>query len=119
DADLPGAGPPDGDGRPCLDQAPRDQESGDQRPRDQAPPGQAPGDQALPDQGPRGQASGGRALPAVPAHPDDPLARLGVPPLPELPWAHWVGEVPAELAQRIACDAEVWRAILDPTTGLP
>lgn len=41
----------------------------------------------------------------------DALERLGVPQLPELPWAHWVGEVPPELAQRIACDGEAWRAI--------
>src|SRR5690606_18901899 len=66
-----------------------------------------------PSQAPEDEASRRRA---GPAHPEDPLARLGVPPLPELPWAHWVGEVPPELAQRIACDAEVWRAILDPAT---
>src|SRR5690606_9626707 len=51
--------------------------------------------------------------------PPDPLERLGVPQLPELPWAHWVGEIPPELAQRIACDCQAWRAILDPATGLP
>jgi hypothetical protein len=51
--------------------------------------------------------------------PNDPLDRLGIPALPELPWMHWVHEIPPELAQRIACDAEVWRAILDPATGLP
>src|SRR5690606_11757690 len=49
----------------------------------------------------------------------DPLERLGVPQLPELPWARWVGEIPPELAQRIACDCQAWRAILDPATGLP
>jgi len=49
----------------------------------------------------------------------DPLTAAGVPPLPEPPWLGWVGEIPPELAQRIACDCEVWRAILDPTTGLP
>jgi hypothetical protein len=50
---------------------------------------------------------------------EDPLERLGIPRLPELPWAHWVDEIPPELAQRLACDGEVWRAILDPATGLP
>ena len=30
---------------------------------------------------------------------------------------HWVDEVPAAVAQRIACDAETWRALLDPATG--
>ena len=49
----------------------------------------------------------------------DPLAAAGVPPLPEPPWLGWVGEIPPDLAQRIACDCEVWRAILDPATGLP
>jgi hypothetical protein len=49
----------------------------------------------------------------------DPLSQAGVPPIPELPWMNWVGDIPTELAQRIACDCEVWRAILDPATGLP
>jgi hypothetical protein len=34
-------------------------------------------------------------------------------------WLDWVGEVPASLAQRIACDAAIWRVVLDPATGLP
>jgi hypothetical protein len=49
----------------------------------------------------------------------DPLSQAGVPPLPEPPWMNWAGDIPTELAQRIACDCEVWRAVLDPTTGLP
>jgi hypothetical protein len=49
----------------------------------------------------------------------DPLSQAGVPPLPERPWMNWAGDIPTELAQRIACDCEVWRAVLDPTTGLP
>jgi hypothetical protein len=49
----------------------------------------------------------------------DPLGQAGVPPLPEPPWMNWAGDIPTELAQRIACDCEVWRAVLDPTTGLP
>jgi Domain of unknown function (DUF222) len=49
----------------------------------------------------------------------DPLSQAGVPPLPDLPWMNWVGDIPTELAQRIACDCEVWRAVLDPSTGLP
>jgi hypothetical protein len=35
------------------------------------------------------------------------------------PWLEWVGEVPARVAQRIACDADVWRVVLDPATGRP
>jgi hypothetical protein len=31
----------------------------------------------------------------------------------------WIGEVHDRTAQRIACDADVWRAILDPATGQP
>jgi len=49
----------------------------------------------------------------------DALVQAGVPSLPDLPWMNWVDEVPPELAQRIACDAQVWRAVLDPATGLP
>jgi hypothetical protein len=42
-----------------------------------------------------------------------------VPPLPDRPWLTWIGEINPELAQRLACDAVVWRVILDPSTGLP
>jgi hypothetical protein len=49
----------------------------------------------------------------------DPLERLGVAQLPEPPWLNWVGQIPPELAQRLACDCEIWRAVLDPGTGLP
>jgi Domain of unknown function (DUF222) len=49
----------------------------------------------------------------------DPLTAAGVPPLPERPWLHWVGEVSPQLAQRLACDGTIWRLVLDPRTGLP
>ncbi len=49
----------------------------------------------------------------------DPLSEAGVPPLPQPAWLDWFGEIPAALAQRIACDASVWRIVLDPATGLP
>jgi len=49
----------------------------------------------------------------------DPLTEAGIPPLPERPWLNWIGAVQAELAQRLACDAIVWRIVLDPATGLP
>src|SRR5690606_20733215 len=100
------------------DHAPPNGAPRDHAPRDQAPRDQVPRDRALGDLA-RDQAVRGQVSPPAAEHRDDPLALLGVPPLPELPWAHWVGEVPPELAQRIACDAEVWRAILDPATGLP
>src|SRR5689334_4384402 len=29
------------------------------------------------------------------------------------------GDIPAAIAQRIACDCDVWRCVLDPNTGLP
>jgi hypothetical protein len=35
------------------------------------------------------------------------------------PWLEWIGEVAAPVAQRIACDADVWRVVLDPATGRP
>jgi hypothetical protein len=51
--------------------------------------------------------------------PPDRLAEAGVPLLPEPPWLTWWGDVPPEVAQRIACDSSVWRIVLDPATGLP
>ena len=51
--------------------------------------------------------------------PDDPLTTAGVPPRPDLPWMNWINEIPTALAQRLACDAELWRAVMDPATGLP
>jgi hypothetical protein len=38
-------------------------------------------------------------------------------PIADTAWLNWVGEIPAELAQRIACDATVWRTVLDPASG--
>jgi Domain of unknown function (DUF222) len=55
----------------------------------------------------------------TPARDGDPLTAAGVPLLPERPWLHWVGEVSAQLAQRLACDGTIWRLVLDPRTGLP
>ena len=49
----------------------------------------------------------------------DPLARHGVPTLPQMPWLSWIGEIPAETARRLACDAVVWRIVMDPGRGLP
>jgi hypothetical protein len=42
-----------------------------------------------------------------------------VPPAPDLPWSSWAGGLPVAVAQRLACDCEVWRVVLDPATGLP
>ena len=49
----------------------------------------------------------------------DGLDCAGVPPAPDLPWSSWAGELPVAVAQRLACDCEVWRVVLDPATGLP
>lgn len=35
------------------------------------------------------------------------------------PWLSWVGPIPPAVAQRIACDADIWRVIIDPVTGMP
>jgi HNH endonuclease len=35
------------------------------------------------------------------------------------PWLDWVGPVPPAVAQRIACDADIWRVVLDPASGMP
>jgi hypothetical protein len=49
----------------------------------------------------------------------DPLAGLGLPPPVERAWLNWYGPIPPALAKRIACDADIWRIVLDPRTGLP
>jgi hypothetical protein len=49
----------------------------------------------------------------------DPLAEIGIPPPVERAWLNWYGPVPPSLAKRLACDADVWRIVLDPATGLP
>jgi hypothetical protein len=53
----------------------------------------------------------------------DPLTRAGIPPIPDRAWLDGVGAIPTALAQRLACDADVWRIILDPFgsafTGAP
>jgi hypothetical protein len=56
---------------------------------------------------------------AAPAQPSDPITAAGFAPLPEAGWMDWVGQVPVETVQRLACDAQVWRALLDPATSLP
>jgi hypothetical protein len=49
----------------------------------------------------------------------DPLSAAGIPDLPEPAWLTWAGEIPGAVAQRLACDADIWRVVLDPATGLP
>src|SRR5262249_47417998 len=34
-------------------------------------------------------------------------------------WLEWVGDVPDVVARRIACDADVWRVLVDPATRQP
>jgi hypothetical protein len=47
------------------------------------------------------------------------LVDAGVPGLPEPARLDWFGDIPAAIAQRVACDCDVWRCVLDPATGLP
>jgi hypothetical protein len=47
------------------------------------------------------------------------LFDAGVPGIPEPARLDWFGDIPAAIAQRIACDCDVWRCVLDPNTGLP
>jgi hypothetical protein len=56
---------------------------------------------------------------ATPASASDALAALGVPPPAEPAWLNWFGPIPAATAKRILCDCDIWRIVLDPTTGLP
>ena len=44
----------------------------------------------------------------------DALECAGVPMEPELAWSTWADRLPDSVAQRLACDCEVWRVILDP-----
>jgi hypothetical protein len=46
-------------------------------------------------------------------------ADVDLPMLPQAAHLEWVGDIADPVAQRIACDADVWRVILDPTTGQP
>jgi len=72
-----------------------------------------------PDGGSTAAAVGGGVTPCCRPDPDDPLTAAGVPHRPDLPWMNWINEIPTALAQRLACDAELWRAVMDPATGLP
>jgi len=47
------------------------------------------------------------------------LFEAGVLGLPEPARLDWFGDIPAAIAQRIACDCDVWRCVLDQNTGLP
>ncbi len=49
----------------------------------------------------------------------DGLSEAGVPTLPDQPSLGWFGDVAYETAQRLLCDCEAWRIILDPATSLP
>jgi hypothetical protein len=49
----------------------------------------------------------------------DPVAGLDLRSPAERAWLNWYGPIPPALAKRIACDADIWRVVLDPTTGLP
>jgi Domain of unknown function (DUF222) len=49
----------------------------------------------------------------------DPLAGTGVAPETDQPWLNWVGAIPNSVAQRLACDCEIFRLVLDPASGMP
>jgi len=51
--------------------------------------------------------------------PAEPSTALGVPPPVEPAWLNWFGPIPPAPAKRILCDSDIWRIVLDPTTGLP
>src|SRR5262249_53688786 len=54
-----------------------------------------------------------------PARRQDALAAAGIPDLPEAGWPNWAGPTPPSLAQRPACDCDIWRAVPDQATGPP
>jgi hypothetical protein len=59
-------------------------------------------------------AAGGRSVRAA-------GGRTAATTFPTVPpsWLGWLGDVPDEVAQRIACDADVWRVVLDPGSSRP
>jgi hypothetical protein len=65
------------------------------------------------------RVGGARPQVAVLLTPDvlQPAAAAGSVGAPA--WLEWIGDIPARTAERIACDADVWRAVLDPATGQP
>jgi Domain of unknown function (DUF222) len=38
---------------------------------------------------------------------------------PGTAWLNWYGTIPPATARRLVCDSDLWRIVLDPTTGLP
>jgi hypothetical protein len=54
-----------------------------------------------------------------PSRHQDALTAAGIPELPEAAWLNWAGTIPTTLAQRLACDCDIWRVVLDQATGLP
>ena len=54
-----------------------------------------------------------------PSQRQDALTAAGIPELPEAAWLNWAGTIPTTLAQRLACDCDIWRVVLDQATGLP
>ncbi|MGH3681309.1 MAG: HNH endonuclease signature motif containing protein, partial [Natronosporangium sp.] len=56
----------------------------------------------------------------IPAGPDPPAPPdWRRPGWADPPWLDWIGPISPATAQRIACDADIWRIILDPMTGTP
>jgi hypothetical protein len=62
----------------------------------------------------------GQTSPQSPwAGPAPPRPGWGRPGWADPPWLSWIGPIPPAVAQRIACDADLWRILLDPATGMP
>jgi hypothetical protein len=75
------------------------------------------GVQREPRAGPPGARAGGSSLPDPRAGGPGPVGPA--PGWVDPPWLNWVGAIRPEVAQRIACDAQIWRVILDPASGQP
>lgn len=73
----------------------------------------------------RGNRPGNRPDPPPEPTTDPPLLPLAEQPdwsqpgWSDPPWLNWVGPIHPATAQRIACDGDIWRIVLDPTTGMP
>ena len=60
-----------------------------------------------------------RHLVSPPRSPDRRRAVVAGGPASRAAWLERLGDIPDEVAQRVACDADVWRAVLDPANGAP
>ena len=113
-----------GDAPPCS-QGPLGEPWGlptDEIPAGAVPAGQLPARSGLAGRIPGGAMETGSTTghrPVWSPHLDAPMPDFLVPKPGDRAVLDWVGEIPDKVAQRVACDADVWRILLDPASGRP